>query len=140
MGAWVPVLGSGMRFARIVLALSALPFAGVGAAFLAAPAAMAGLVGVSLSDATADADVRAVYGGLQIGCAVLLALAASRPEAVRFGLMAQLSLYGGLAAARFVAYAAAGLPSALGLALHAGELVGLALGVLAWRGLAARGD
>jgi len=120
-------------FARAVLALSALPFAAIGLAFLLQPKAMARLVGVDLTDATADADVRAVYGGLQLGCAFLLALAASRPRWVVPGLVARLALYGGLAAARFVSYALVGLPSPLGLGLHAGELLGLACGVIAWR-------
>jgi hypothetical protein len=124
-----------MGFARIVLALSALPFGSIGAAFLLLPADMAGLIGLSLADATADADVRAVYGGLQLGCAALLALAATNPDWCRAGLVAQLLLYGGLAGARVISYALVGLPSALGWALHLGELVGFALGIAAWRRL-----
>lgn len=127
-----------MRLARIVLALSALPFAGIGVAFLVQPKAMALLVGVEVTDATADADVRAVYGGLQLGCALLLAGAATRPAWVHPGLVAQIVLYGGLAAARFVSYAVVGLPSALGLALHLGEIVGWICGVAAWQAVRRR--
>lgn len=122
-----------MRFARFVLAVSAVPFTLVGASFLLCPASMASLIGVSLAGATADADVRAVYGGLQLGCASFLALAAFNPGWCRAGLVAQLLLYGGLAGARIVSYGLVGLPSPIGWALHAGELIGLGLGVVAWR-------
>ncbi len=125
--------GLAVRFARVVLALSAVPFFCVGIAFTLCPVAMSDLVGVSLADATAIADVRAVYGGLQLGCALFLGLAAAFAEWSRAGLAAQLALYGGLAGARFLSYLATGLPSLLGLALHGGELVGFALGVFAWR-------
>lgn len=94
---------------------------------------MAELVGVVVTTATADADVRAVYGGLQLGCAFLLAWAASRPRWILPGLVAQVALYGGLGLARFVTYALVGLPSALGLALHVGELVAVIFGAVAWR-------
>jgi hypothetical protein len=124
-----------VSFARLVLALSALPFAGIGLAFLLAPAALAAHVDVALGSATADHDVRAVYGGLQLGCAALLAWGAARPERVRFALIAQLLLYGGLAAARVLGWAVAGAPSALGLALHAAEALGFGAAWLALRRL-----
>jgi hypothetical protein len=124
-----------VSFARLVLALSALPFAGIGLAFLLAPAALAAHVDVSLGSPTADHDVRAVYGGLQLGCAALLASGAARPERARFALAAQLLLYGGLAGARLVAWAAAGAPGALGLALHGAEVLGFGAAWLARRRL-----
>jgi len=126
-----------MRFARFVLLASALPFAALGLAFLVAPHELAACAGIALAHATAEADARAVYGGLQLACGALLAAAALGSEArVRAGIAAQLALYGGLAGARFVSLALAGPPSALGVALHAGELLALAAGALAWRALA----
>ena len=121
-----------MRFARIILALSSVPFIFIGTAFTLFPVPMGDLVGVSLVDATAIADVRAVYGGLQLGCGLFLGLAAFNVAWSRAGLAAQLALYGGLAGARFLSYFVTGLPSSLGLALHAGELVAFSLGVVAW--------
>ena len=56
------------RFARLVLGLSALAFAGIGAAFLVVPEAMAARVGVSLAGAAAANDVRAVYGESRPSC------------------------------------------------------------------------
>ncbi len=122
-----------MRLARSVLWLSALPFAGIGLAFLLAPESMASRVGFTLAGATADHDVRAVYGGLQLGCAALLLWGATRPERVRFALVAQLLLFGGLAGARALAWSFVGAPSVLGLALHAGEVAGFAAGWFALR-------
>lgn len=118
---------------RFVLVASALAFAGIGLAFLIDPAAMARHVGLALEGPTADNDVRAVYGGLQLGCAAFLLLCAIRPAWHAPGLLAQLLLFGGLVTARLVSWAAVGLPSRLGLALHAAETTGLLLGGLAWR-------
>ena len=119
------------RFARLVLGLSALAFAGIGAAFLVAPEAMAARVGVSLAGAAAANDVRAVYGGLQLGVAACLVWCARRPETLRSGLAVQLFTFGGLAAARLVSLLLDGNPGALGLALHAAELLGFACGAVA---------
>ena len=122
-----------MRFAQTVLILGALPFAGVGIAFLAWPATWAAKIDLGVAGPTALADVRAVYGGMQLGCAYLLWRCAGRPERVRSGLVMMGVLYGSLAAARFVSYALAGLPSSLGLLLHGAELLAVALaGLAAW--------
>ncbi len=120
-----------MEFARLLLRLSALAFAGIGAAFLFAPAAMAGFVGVSFSGAAADNDVRALYGGLQLGCAAVLWGASVRAEWIHLGLLAQILLFSGLALGRFVSWSVVGLPDALGLGLHAAELVAIGAGLAA---------
>lgn len=116
---------------RAVLGLSALPFAGIGLAFLFAPEAMAARVDVSLASVTADHDVRAVYGGLQIACAVLLGWGALSPFHLRPALVAQLVLYGGLVAGRLVGWTTSGAPGSFGLWLHGLETLGLAAGALA---------
>jgi len=127
-------------FVPFVLGASALAFGAIGLAFLAAPAGMAARVGLGLSGALADNDVRAVYGGLQLGCAAFLAACAARPAWHAPGLAAQLLLFGGLAAARFVSWAAVGTPGTLGLVLHGAEIAGLVFGWLAWRRLGAEGS
>ena len=121
-----------MQFATFVLRASALAFFGVGAAFLVAPASMAGFVGISLGDASADNDMRAVYGGLQLACGALLWTASRRIEWLRPGLFAQLVLFAGLATGRIVSWGVVGLPDALGIVLHAAELLALAAGFAAW--------
>ena len=47
----------------------------------------------------------------------------------------RLPLYSGLVLARLYSYAASGLPSSLGYALHVGEAIGVVLGVAAWLAL-----
>lgn len=120
-----------MSFARAVLALSALAFAGIGAAFLLAPADMGTHVDVALGSVTAHNDVRAVYGGLQLGVALWLALAAARGEWLRPALLAQLCVFGGLFGARLLSLALDGRPSDLALALQLAEAVALVCGGIA---------
>jgi hypothetical protein len=120
--------GAGAGFARIVLLGSAAAFAAIGGAFVVAPAAMARHVDVSLAGALADNDVRAVYGGLQLGCAAFLCHCAAARDRFATGLAGQLCLFGGLLLARTISLFAAGSPGALGLALHGAEVTGFALG------------
>ncbi len=121
-----------VTFARVVLLLSALPFGGIGVAFLVAPEALAARVGLALDGGgTSFADLRAVYGGLQLSCALALGAAARNPAWVAPGLGLQVLLYGGLFLARLYSYAVSGLPDGLGYALHAGEAVGVLAGVVA---------
>jgi hypothetical protein len=88
-------------------------------------------VGIELGDPTARGDARAVFGGLQLACAGVLAFCALRPAWLRPGLALQLATFAGLAGARALGVALDGAPSAFGLALFAGELAGLGAGVLA---------
>jgi hypothetical protein len=131
---------STLGLARAVLALSALPFAGIGLAFVFAPEAMAARVDVSLASVTADHDVRAVYGGLQIACAILLGWGALSRLHVRPALVAQLVLYGGLVAGRLVGWITSGAPGSFGLWLHGLEALGFAAGALALRRLTKEGN
>lgn len=126
-----------MIFARIVLLLAALPFLGIGVAFLLDPAGMAAHVGLSLSGPIADSDVRAVYGGLQIACGTILllgALAVRRPL-VRATLRVEILLFAGLACARLFSLASVGAPGDLGWQLLGAEGLGLLFGVAAHRRL-----
>ena len=124
-----------MTFARLVVGVSVVAYGGVGAFFLLAPELAAAQVDLGLGSATADNDVRAVYGGLQLGVAAFLCIALRR-EAWLSPALALLGVtMGGLALARLVSWAAVGLPSGLALALHAAEVAGVAAAALAWRGL-----
>ncbi len=120
-----------MGFARIVLFFSAVAYAAVGVPFLLAPEAMAALVDVSLASTTADNDVRAVYGGANLGFAAFLLLALRRAWIEPALWLVMLSM-GGLALARVFAWTLHGLPTPIGLALHAAEIVGA---VAAWAAL-----
>lgn len=120
-----------MSWPRWVCLLSALPFAGVGLAFAAAPSEMASLVGLEITSVTGDNDLRGVYGGLSLGCAALLAWCSMREERTYVGVHAQVFTFGGLAGGRAVSLVVSGWPDALGLALHGAEIVGLACGATA---------
>jgi hypothetical protein len=125
-----------LRLARWVLALSGVPFVAIGLAFLVDPAAMGAHIGLALADATAANDVRAVYGGLQVGLGALLWACASRARWVTGGVAALLATFGGLVAGRVVSLLVDGMPAPLGLLLHAGELAGLLGGIAAAAALA----
>jgi len=120
-----------VSWARLVVLASVPPFAGIGAACLLAPAQMASLVGLELASVTADNDVRAVYGGLSLGCAAFLLWCGLKSERVAAGVMAQVFTFAGLVGGRTLSVALRGAPDALGVALHAAEIVGLACGLVA---------
>ena len=89
-----------MLFARILLALQALALVGLGLAYFIRPHEMANLSGMLLMAPAAITDVRAYYGGLQIGLGVFLLLAMSRLELARAALMLLVLVYAGLALGR----------------------------------------
>jgi len=86
--------------ARVILAIQILLLGGLGLAYFVRPHEMSNLSGMLLMASAAATDVRAYYGGLQIGVAAFLALALSRPELVRAALMLLVLLYSALALAR----------------------------------------
>ena len=120
-------------FGRVVVVGSALPFLGIGSAFLIAPDAMGKVVDLGLGSVTSQSDVRAVHGGLQLGVGALLLCAGLSRDWLRAGLALQLATFCGLALGRLVSLLADGAPSPFGFALGSAELVGLAAGAAAWR-------
>ncbi len=120
-----------MLFARVVLTVSALPFLGIGAGFLAAPTSMAANVDLAVGSATAASDVRAVYGGLQLAIGAFLVAGAFSRAYLRTGLLLQIIAFGGLALGRLVSLPIDGAPSPFGALLLGAELVALALGLAA---------
>jgi len=90
-----------MSIGRIALFVSVLGWA-FGAAFLAWPVELVAPVGIELPSATARTDVRAVYGGLQLGLAAFLAYCAASPARTVVGLAATTACIAGLAAGRFL--------------------------------------
>src|SRR4051794_5788336 len=86
--------------AKAVLFLDVAVFLGIGLAFLMAPTRMAGLVGIALPCPTAITDLRATYGGLEIGIAGFLAYCARSPNMARIGITFALLSLTGLAATR----------------------------------------
>jgi hypothetical protein len=125
-----------MWLARWCLMLSAVAYGFIGVTFLVAPAEMASFVDVSLGSATADNDIRAVYGGVALGLALFFGAAVHRGDwAVPALWVAALTL-ACMAGARFVSWAVAGPPAPLGYLLHSAEFLGSLASLIALRRLA----
>jgi hypothetical protein len=97
-----------MTFARMVLALSALVYAGFGAAFLVAPVRMASFIGIQLPEPSAIIDFRATYGGFELGLAAFLAWCLASRDRLRAGLLASALTIAGFGVTRLVGVASGG--------------------------------
>ncbi|WP_277372860.1 DUF4345 family protein [Pseudomonas sp. AA-38] len=89
-----------MLFARIVLTIQIVVLAGLGLAYFIRPEEMASFSGALLMGNAAVTEVRAYYGGLQLGLAAYLAMALTRLDLLRPALMLLVLLYAALALAR----------------------------------------
>jgi hypothetical protein len=77
-----------MAFGRILLWIASVMFAVFGLAYLLDPAGLVGPAGLSLPTPSALSDVRATYGGVQLGFGAFLAWSALAAERVPAGLLA----------------------------------------------------
>jgi hypothetical protein len=84
-----------VRAARAILGLFGVIFVGVGLCYLGFPVEGAEIVGIRLDTPMAKADLRAVYGGLDLAIGLLLLRSARRGE-VLVGLRIQVYAFGGL--------------------------------------------
>ena len=122
-----------MKLRAVVLGLCALTFAGVGLAFLLAPTTMAAFVDLSLGSSTADNDLRAVYGGMNLGVGLFLVAATRRPAWQQPALVLVTITLGCMAGSRALSWLMVGWPSRLGFLLHAAEIVGCLAAALTLR-------
>ena len=107
------------RFRIILLSLAGLGFLGFGLAIAAAPEAVLAPVGIS-GTAAGLVELRAFYGGLELGLAAFLFACAAKPAWRVPGLWSVALINGGIAAARL-----------LGIGLS-GEFTGFFAGALVW--------
>jgi hypothetical protein len=89
-----------MLLARVVLVIQLLGMAGLGLAYFVRPHEMANLSGMLLMAPAAATDMRAFYGGMQLGLAAFIGLSLSRLELTRAALTLLVLLYSSLALAR----------------------------------------
>ncbi|WP_339486690.1 DUF4345 domain-containing protein [Pseudomonas sp. EL_65y_Pfl2_R95] len=89
-----------MLLARVVLVIQIVILFGLGLAYFVSPQQMANVSGMLLMESAAITDVRAYYGGLQIGLAAFLGLALTRIDLTRSALTLMVLLYSALAVAR----------------------------------------
>jgi hypothetical protein len=83
----------------IVITIAGLGFVGFGIVFLCWPEVMLPGVGILTPDLQSQIEIRAMYGGLELGLGILL-LSCFAAERQRFGLQLSLASYGGLGLAR----------------------------------------
>ncbi|MBK7976388.1 MAG: DUF4345 domain-containing protein [Deltaproteobacteria bacterium] len=122
-----------MRFARGVLMLGALVFAGIGIGCVLFPAELMSAVDLALPSAVARTEIRAFYGGLELGVAVFLTICAVRSDWVPLGLTALACLMSGMGGVRLIAALAAGREAWTQIPIALVELSGAALGVWSLR-------
>lgn len=109
------------RLVKLFLILCALAFIYIGLATFHNPVAALAPVEITPLTVSAFNELRASYGGLQIGIGLLLLAGALLPSLTRPALLAQALMVGGLAAGRLVSIGLDGLPNGFVLMLLALE-------------------
>ena len=122
-----------MTFVRAVLILTGATYVGLGVSFFIWPEVMTSFVGIVLSEPSARTDIRAVYGGGEIGLGLFLFICARRADYASAGLLLGALSLGGLAFFRSVSIILDGPQPAITYGLLASELLGFALNVFAYR-------
>ena len=100
-----------MRFARAYLYFVAVMGLVFGVWYLIAPATWTDPTGFGALGPNALTDVRATYGGFQIGLGLFTIWAAADPARVRMALVLQLLTIGAIAACRLTGFAIDGSPN-----------------------------
>lgn len=120
---------------RLLLWVGGLGFLGFGIAFLFAPLALYGAIGLPLSGALATTELMAFYGGLEVALGALVLACAVVPRRVRDGLVLMGTCYGGIGTARAAGMLLTGASSGFLWFALATEILFAVLGVALWRGL-----
>jgi hypothetical protein len=107
---------------RVVLAISTLIFIGFGTWLFATPEALSG-IGIQLTEPAARIDIRATYGGMELGLSAFLIMCLLRDDWVRIGLVAAGCTIAGFGITRLLAIALEGEGTPLMWSFVAIELV-----------------
>ena len=91
-----------MRIDTLALAIGGIGFLGFGALMLVAPQASMAGIGIHLPDGAATTEIRAFYGGLELGLGALLLAALRKLQYRRAGLVLGMVSYGSVASARLL--------------------------------------
>ena len=124
---------------RWIIGIDALVFGAIGIGFLFWPQALAGLIGIVLTDTSSLNDFRAVYGGVPAGLAAFLVMAMRRRDWTVPALWMALLTFVGLVGGRFLSEALDGPPGLFVQVLQVAEIAGALFCVLGLR-LAARDE
>jgi len=122
-------LDSRRMLGRVFLGLTALLVGGYGVVCLLDPGVVTAAAGLALPVAAAEVEVRAMYGGVQVGVAVFTALGAVRADLCRPALFALALVFPAVAAARLLGMVLASSPDAYNLGAFAYEALSGALAV-----------
>lgn len=123
-----------MRFARLSLILAALGMVGFGLPLLIRPSLL-GVVGVALTRPAAATEIRAFYGGLELGLAAFFFAASRRDGWLRPALFAQAAGLGAIVAARLLGVLIDGSAEPMIFLFATIEGTGALLGIVALRRL-----
>ena len=94
--------------AQVLLWVSGLGYMGFGVAFILAPIRTMALAGIAMEGAAAAVELRAFYGGLELGLGALIVAAALVPGRLRDGLLLTLVSYGAIGGTRLIGMLATG--------------------------------
>ena len=121
-----------MPLSRLVLLISGLLFALLGAGFLVWPARWAEFVDIFLPTSTARTDLRATYGGFDLAFGMFLLVTGARRDWIRPGLVACGLAFSGLAGGRLLGFWVEGTGIPRLYAFFAIEVIGGALAFYAF--------
>lgn len=99
------------RFTGVFLGLCGLAFVLIGANTFVDPLRAVAPLELNVNTVSALNELRATYGGMQVGIGLFLLAGARRAALARPALLAQALMVGGLAAGRLVSIGLQGLPS-----------------------------
>ena len=122
-----------MSFGRILLVVAGGLTVAFGLAYLLSPGGMAGLAQIGTEAASARTDVRATYGGVQLGFGLYLLWASLSPARIPAALLAFGLLVGSVGGARLGGLLLDGGFNSFHAAGLAFELPGTLLAALAYR-------
>jgi hypothetical protein len=117
---------------RVYLAVVGLAFVGFGLVFTFSPERLGSIIDLPIATPAARTDIRAMYGGLELGLGVFLLVCLSRLDFVRVGLLAAACAFTGLAGGRLVGLVADGFLQPLNLVVFAVEAAGALLAFVAF--------
>lgn len=116
------------RLLQILVALAAVVYAAIGIWALVDPLGLLTDVGVAVSDDRGIVELRAMYGGLQLGMAAFLLWSLTTTERTHTALVASTLTLGGLGGVRTLTWLALRPPGLLLPGLCAIELTGAVIG------------
>jgi hypothetical protein len=116
----------------VVLMIGGLSFLGFGGACLFWPESLLSGIGIATTTLEAQAEIRSMYGGLELGLGILL-LSCFAPARQHFGLLLSVASFGGLGLARLISMLALGVSTPFLLFALIWELLIAVLALLALR-------